>query len=81
MLKYVIYSHKGQIMEINSGPSIQQQVEVLKKATEVQEQTVSQLLNDSSAQLKEQEKTVQQTQESSSGSALTGLGTGIDISA
>ena len=80
MLKYEIYSRKGQIMEISSGPSIQQQVEVLKKATEVQEQTVSQLLNDSSAQLKEQEETVQKTQQSS-GSALTGLGTGIDISA
>ena len=80
MLEYVIHSHKGQIMEISSGPSIQQQVEVLKKATEVQEQTVSQLLNDSSSQLKAQEETVQKTQEAS-GSALTGLGTGIDISA
>lgn len=80
MLEYVIHSHKGQIMEISSGPSIQQQVEALKKATDVQEQTVSQLVSDSSAQLKEQERTVQQTQQSS-GSALTGLGTGIDISA
>jgi len=80
MLKYSIYSCKGDFMEISSGPSIQQQVEVIKKATEVQEQTVSQLLNDSAAQLKEQEQSVQDTQEVS-GSALTGLGTGIDISA
>lgn len=67
-------------MEIGSGPSIQQQVEVMKKATDVQEQTVSQLLNDSSKQLQEQQMTVQKTQEAS-GSTLTGLGTGIDISA
>jgi len=67
-------------MEIGSGPSIQQQLEVMKKATEVQENTVSQLLNDSSKQLQEQQQTVQKTQ-STSGSALTGLGTGIDISA
>ena len=67
-------------MEIGSGPSVQQQVEVMKKATEVQEQTVSQLLNDSSKQLQEQQKTVQETQQAS-GSALTGLGTGLDISA
>jgi hypothetical protein len=67
-------------MEIGSGPSVQQQVEVMKKATEVQEQTVSQLLNDSSKQLQEQQKTVQETQQAS-GSALTGLGTGLDVSA
>ena len=56
------------------------QVEVLKKATEVQEQAVSQLLQDSSQQLQEQQETVQQTQQSS-GAALTGLGTGLDVSA
>jgi len=71
---------KGYSMEISSGPSIQQQVEVLKKATEIQEQTVSQLLNSSSAQLKDQQATVEKTQQSS-GSSLTGLGTGLDISA
>ena len=67
-------------MEIGSGPSSQVQVEVLKKATEVQEQAVSQLLQDSSQQLQEQQETVQQTQQSS-GAALTGLGTGLDVSA
>jgi len=67
-------------MEISSGPSSQQQVEVLKKATEVQEQAVSKLLDASSAQLKEQQASVQETQETST-SAITGLGGGIDISA
>ena len=67
-------------MEISSGPSIQQQVEVLKKATEVQEQTVSQLLNASSEQLQEQQESVQEAQKTST-SVLTGLGGGIDISA
>ncbi|MDF1880459.1 hypothetical protein JHD50_03925 [Sulfurimonas sp. MAG313] len=67
-------------MEISGAPSSQQQVEVLKKSTEVQERAVSQLLNDSSAQLKEQQKIAQETQKTS-GAALTGLGTGLDISA
>ena len=67
-------------MEIGTGPSIQQQVEVMKKAADVQERTVSQLLSDSSQQLQTQQKDVQETQKTS-GAALTGLGTGIDISA
>jgi len=67
-------------MEVNSGPSIQAQVEVLKKATDVQEQTVSQLLEANTQQLKQQQESVQETQKTS-GSALTGLGTGIDINA
>jgi len=67
-------------MEIGSGPSSEVQLEVLKKSTEVQEQAVSQLLQDSSEQLKEQQESVEKTQQSS-GSALTGLGTGLDISA
>lgn len=67
-------------MEIGTGPSIQQQVDVIKKAEDVQERTVEQLLSDSSQQLQEQQHNVQETQKAS-GSALTGLGTGIDISA
>jgi len=67
-------------MEIGTGPSIQQQIEVMKKATDVQERTVSQLLSDSSQQLQTQQKNIQETPKSS-GAALTGLGTGIDISA
>lgn len=67
-------------MEIGSGPSSQVQLEVLKKSTEVQEQAVSQLLQDSAQQLQEQQETVEKTQQSS-GSTLTGLGTGLDISA
>ena len=65
-------------MEINSGPSIQTQIEVLKKAEDVQEQAVTQLLNDSAQQLQEQQQSVQETQKAS-GAALTGLGTGLDI--
>lgn len=67
-------------MEIGSGPSSQVQLEVLKKSTEVQEQAVSQLLQDSSEQLQEQQKSVENTQKTS-GASLTGLGTGLDISA
>jgi len=67
-------------MEIGSGPSSQVQLEVLKKSTEVQEQAVSRIIQDSTEQLKAQQETVEQTQKSS-GSALTGLGTGLDISA
>ena len=66
-------------MEIGSGPPIQTQIEAMKKAEDVQEQTVSKLLQDSSQQLQEQRKTTQETQ-AVSGAALTGLGTGIDIS-
>ena len=65
-------------MEIGSGPPIQTQIEAMKKAEDVQEQTISKLLQDSSKQLQEQQKTAQETQEVS-GAALTGLGTGIDI--
>jgi hypothetical protein len=65
-------------MEIGSGPPIQTQIEAMKKAEDVQEQTISKLLQDSSQQLQKQQKTAQETQEVS-GAALTGLGTGIDI--
>lgn len=65
-------------MEIGSGPPIQTQIEAMKKAEDVQEQAISKLLQDSTQQLQEQQKTVQKTQEVS-GAALTGLGTGIDI--
>lgn len=65
-------------MEISSGPSIQTQIEVLKKAEDVQEQVVSQLLEDSAQQLQQQQKAVEETQKSS-GAALTGLGTGLDV--
>jgi hypothetical protein len=50
----------------------------MKKAEDVQEQTISKLLQDSTQQLQEQQETVQKTQEVS-GATLTGLGTGIDI--
>jgi len=65
-------------MEIGSGPPIQTQIEAMKKAEDVQEQTISKLLEDSTQQLQEQQKTAQKTQEVS-GATLTGLGTGIDI--
>ena len=67
-------------MEISSGPSIQTQVEVLKQAENVQAQSVSRLLDDSAQQLQEQEQTVQETHQEST-AQLTGLGTGLDISA
>ncbi len=67
-------------MEIGSGPSVQTQVEVLKKATEVQEQAVSQLLDDSAQQLQQQQERVQQTQQVS-GASLTGVGTSLDVKA
>ncbi len=69
-------------MEIGSGPSIQPQIDVLKKAEDVQEQAVTKLLDDSSKQLQEQEQ-VQATKdaEKASSAALTGLGTGLDITA
>lgn len=65
-------------MEISSGPSVQTQVQVMKKAEDVQEQMMSRLLNDSSQQLDEQRNTAK-AQASISGAALTGLGTGLDI--
>ena len=67
-------------MEINNGPSIQTQVEVLKQAENVQAQTVSKLLDDSAQQLQDQEQAVQETHQEST-AQLTGLGTGLDISA
>lgn len=67
-------------MEIGSGPSVQTQVQVMKKAEDVQENTMSRLLNDSAQQLEEQRNIVK-AQESVSGAALTGLGTGLDITA
>lgn len=67
-------------MEVGSGPSAQTQISVLKKAEDIQEQTVSRLLNDSAKQLEEQRNVQQKTQEVS-GAALTGLGTGLDITA
>lgn len=63
-------------MDIGSGPPVQAQIEVLNKATEVQEQAVTRLLEDSAQQLKQQ----QETQKTSS-SALTGLGIGLDVTA
>lgn len=69
---------KGLIMEIGSGPPIQTQIDAIKKAEDVQEQTVSKLLEDSSKQLQEQQQTAQETQ-TVSGAGLTGLGTGLDI--
>ncbi len=67
-------------MEIGSGPSVQTQVEVLKKATEVQEQAVSKLLDDSAQQLQQQQERVQEKQETS-GASLTGIGASLDLKA
>ena len=67
-------------MEISSGPSVQTQVEVLKKAEDVQEQTVTRLLEDSAQQLQKQQDDAQEAQKTS-GASLTGLGTGLDITA
>ncbi|HIC44573.1 MAG TPA: hypothetical protein EYO73_09935 [Sulfurimonas sp.] len=66
-------------MEITSGSPIQIQTEVLKKADDVQEQAVSRLIQNDTAQLKEQQKTVEDTQKPSA-SALTGLGMALDLS-
>ncbi len=67
-------------MEISSGPSVQTQVEVLKKAEDIQEQAVTKLLQDSAQQLQKQQDDAQEAQKTS-GAALTGLGTGLDITA
>lgn len=67
-------------MEVSSGPSVQTQIQVMKKAEDVQEQTMSRLLNDSAQQLEAQRNTAK-VQDSNSGAALTGLGTGLDITA
>ena len=64
-------------MEISSGPSIQAQTEVLKKATETQEHAVSNVLQDSAQQLQEQQQ-IQQTQQKST-AQLTGLGGSLDL--
>ena len=65
-------------MEIGNGPSIQAQVEVLREAENVQAQSISRILDDSSQQLQEQDKRVQETNQEST-ALLTGLGTGLDI--
>jgi len=67
-------------MEVGSGPSAQVQIDVMNKAKDVQEQTITRLLDDSAKQLQEQQKSAQQTQETS-GATLTGIGTGLDITA
>lgn len=66
-------------MEVGSGPSIQSQVEVLKQATQTQEKAVSQIIEDNSKQLQAQEQQVQESKQTTS--ALTGLGTGLDVTA
>lgn len=61
-------------MEVSGGAGLQAFI----KAEEVQEQTVTRLIDDSAKQLQEQQQKVEETQKASS-SALTGLGTGLDI--
>jgi hypothetical protein len=73
-------SKKELLMEIGSGTSIQTQIQVMKKAEDLQENTMSRLLNDSSQQLEEQ-RNITKAQESVSGASLTGLGVGLDITA
>lgn len=63
-------------MEVSGGAGIV----ALQKAEDVQEQTVSKILSDSTQQLQEQRQTAEDTQKTSS-AALTGLGTGLDITA
>ena len=66
-------------MEV-SGGSGGAGIMAMKKAEDVQEQTVSRILNDSAQQLQEQRQTQEDTQKTSS-AALTGLGTGLDVTA
>lgn len=61
-------------MEVSGGAGLQAFI----KAEEVQEQTVTRLIDDNTKQLQEQQQKVEETQKAS-GSALTGLGTGLDI--
>jgi len=63
-------------MEVSGGAGIV----AMRKAEDVQEQTVSRILNDSAQQLQEQRQT-QEDAEKTSGAALTGLGTGLDVTA
>jgi len=67
-------------MQINSGPSIQAQVEVLKQAENVQEQGITKLLEQNTQQLQQEEEAIENTQKESA-AQLTGLGTGLDITA
>jgi len=67
-------------MQVNSGPNIQTQVEVLKQAENVQEQGITKLLEQNTQQLQQQEEAVENRQKEST-SQLTGLGTGLDITA
>lgn len=67
-------------MEIGSGPPIQTQIDAMKKATDVQEQAVTQLLESSATQLQEQRNTPTAA-EQVSGAELTGIGSGLDIRA
>ncbi len=61
-------------MQVSGGAGIT----AMKKAEEVQEQTVMRLLNDSAQQLQQQRENTQETQKVS-GAKLTGLGIGLDI--
>lgn len=62
-------------MEVTGGGA---PLQALKKAEDVQEQTVTRLLDDSAKQQQEVQAKVEETQKVS-GAALTGLGTGLDI--
>ena len=64
-------------MEV-SGPSIQVQTQVLKEATQGQEQAISQLIDNEAQQLGEQRQQIQETQQTST-AQLTGLGGNLDI--
>lgn len=61
-------------MEVTGGAPIQ----ALKKAEDVQEQAVTRVLEDSAKLQKEVQAKAEETQKAS-GAALTGLGTGLDI--
>lgn len=63
-------------MEVSGGAGIM----AMKKAEDVQEQTIMRLLDDSTKQLQEQKRVSDDAQKTSS-AALTGLGTGLDITA
>lgn len=59
-------------MEIGSGPPIQTQIDAMKKATDVQEQAVTQL---------QEQRNTPTAAEQVSGAELTGIGSGLDIRA
>ncbi len=67
-------------MEINGTTPIQTQVDVLKQAENVQAQSVTRLLEDNAQQVQTQDQKVQETAQEST-ALLTGLGTGLDITA